>query len=416
MDILRIATAGSVDDGKSTLIGRLLYETNSITKDKIEALESASKRKGLNFLDLSLLTDGLIAEREQGITIDVAHIYFSTPARKYIIADTPGHIEYTRNMVTGASNAKVSLILVDARLGIVEQTARHLSIASLLRIPKVIICVNKMDLVQYQEVKFNEIQNKLSELVEKTTFQGQTVSYLPISSLFGQNITKKADEMPWFTGNTLLQELETFKFTETLAQAPARFPVQFVVRPMTEAYHDYRGYAGKISSGTFKVGDEIRVLPTGQTSTIATIEKFENSIDQAIAGESIVMTLSNDIDISRGNSIVLASETNVPTLKDFSAQVCWLDHQALSPGKTYLLQHGIHTTKAKITEITERLDVTRQTSTSDVGQLNLNEIGKISLRTAQAISADIYAENPSNGSFILIDEFSNSTVGVGFVA
>ena len=415
MDILRIATAGSVDDGKSTLIGRLLYETNSITKDKIEALESASKRKGLNFLDLSLLTDGLIAEREQGITIDVAHIYFSTPTRKYIIADTPGHIEYTRNMVTGASNAKVSLILVDARQGIVEQTARHLSIASLLRIPKVIICVNKMDLVQYQESKFNEIQHKLSELVSKTTFQGQTVSYLPISSLFGQNITKKADEMPWFTGNTLLQELETFEFAETLAQAPPRFPVQFVVRPMTEAYHDYRGYAGKISSGTFNVGDEIRVLPTGQTSTIATIEKFENSIDHAIAGESIVMTLTNDIDISRGNSIVLASETNMPSLKDFSAHVCWLDHQALIPGKTYLLQHGIHVTKAKITQIMERLDVTQQTSTNEVSQLNLNEIGKISLRTAQAISADVYAENPSNGSFILIDEFSNSTVGVGFV-
>jgi sulfate adenylyltransferase subunit 1 len=318
-------------------------------------------------------------------------------------------------MVTGASNAKVSLILVDARQGIVEQTARHLSIASLLRIPKVIICVNKMDLVQYQESKFNDIQSKLSELVAKTTFHGQTVSYLPISSLFGQNITKKAEEMPWFKGNTLLEELETFEFAETLAQAPARFPVQFVVRPMTEAYHDYRGYAGKISSGTFKVGDEIRVLPTGQTSTIATIEKFENSLDQAIAGESIVMTLSNDIDISRGNSIVLASETNVPSLKDFSAKVCWLDHQALSSGKTYLLQHGIHITKAKITHITERLDVNQQTSTSEVGQLNLNEIGKISLKTAQAISADQYAENPSNGSFILIDEFSNATVGVGFV-
>jgi len=272
-----------------------------------------------------------------------------------------------------------------------------------------------MDLVQYEESKFNEIQHKLSELVSKTTFQGQTVSYLPISSLFGQNITKKAVEMPWFNGNTLLGELETFEFAETLAQAPARFPVQFVVRPMTEAYHDYRGYAGKISSGTFKVGDEIRVLPTGQTSTIATIEKFENSLNQAIAGESIVMTLSNDIDISRGNSIILASETKVPSLKDFSAHVCWLDHQALSPGKTYLLQHGIHVTKAKIIQITERLDVSQQTSETEVGQLNLNEIGKISLRTAQAISADKYSENPSNGSFILIDEFSNSTVGVGFV-
>lgn len=415
MDILRIATAGSVDDGKSTLIGRLLYETNSITKDKIEALESASKRKGLDFLDLSLLTDGLIAEREQGITIDVAHIYFSTPTRKYIIADTPGHVEYTRNMVTGASNVKVSLILVDARQGLVEQTARHLSIAAMLRIPKVIICVNKMDLVQYQESTFESIKASLSELVAQTTFEGQDVSFLPISSLYGQNITKKAEHMPWFTGNTLLGELEAFEYAETLAHAPARFPVQFVVRPMTEAYHDFRGYAGKISSGTFKVGDSIRVLPTGQESTIATIEKFDKKLSEGKAGDSVVITLSTDIDISRGNTIVLANDTAAPQLKDFTAQVCWLDHQALTPGKTYLLQHGINTTKAKISQITERLDVVAQTSTEGVDSLKLNEIGRISLRTAQPISADVYANNPANGAFILIDEFSNSTVGVGFV-
>ena len=415
MDILRIATAGSVDDGKSTLIGRLLYETNSITKDKIEALETASKRKGLDFLDLSLLTDGLIAEREQGITIDVANIYFSTPNRKYIIADTPGHVEYTRNMVTGASNAKVSLILVDARQGMVEQTARHLSIAAMLRIPKVIICVNKMDLVQYQESTFEEIKASLTELVKQTTFEGQEVSFLPISSLYGQNITTKAEQMHWFTGNTLLGELEAFEYAETLAHAPARFPVQFVVRPMTEAYHDFRGYAGKISSGTFKVGDAVRVLPTGQESTIATIEKFETKLSSAQAGDSVVITLSTDIDISRGNTLVLASESNAPQLKDFSAQVCWLDHQDLTPGKTYLLQHGINITKAKISQITERLDVVAQTATEGVDSLKLNEIGRIALRTAQPISADIYAENPSNGAFILIDEFSNSTVGVGFV-
>lgn len=415
MDILRIATAGSVDDGKSTLIGRLLYETNSITKDKIEALETASKRKGLDFLDLSLLTDGLIAEREQGITIDVANIYFSTPARKYIIADTPGHVEYTRNMVTGASNAKVSLILVDARQGLVEQTARHLSIAAMLRIPKVIICINKMDLVQYQEATFEAIKASLSELVAQTTFEGQAVNFLPISSLYGQNITTKAEHMPWFTGNTLLGELEAFEYAETLAHAPARFPVQFVVRPMTEAYHDFRGYAGKISSGTFQVGDAIRVLPTGQESTIATIEKFKTKLSNAKAGDSVVITLSTDIDISRGNTIVLASEANAPQLKDFSAQVCWLDHQALTPGKTYLLQHGINTTKAKISQITERLDVVAQTATEGIDSLKLNEIGRIALRTAQPISADVYANNPSNGAFILIDEFSNSTVGVGFV-
>ena len=416
MDILRIATAGSVDDGKSTLIGRLLYETNSITKDKIEALESASKRKGLNFLDLSLLTDGLIAEREQGITIDVAHIYFSTPTRKYIIADTPGHVEYTRNMVTGASNVKVSLILVDARQGVVEQTARHLSIASLLRIPKVIICINKMDLVQYQQTTFESIQDSLSDLIAQTTFDGQEISFLPISSLYGQNITQPADQMPWYQGNTLLDELEAFEFAETQSKAAARFPVQFVIRPMTEAYHDYRGYAGKISSGTFQVGDAVRVLPTGQESTIASIEKFHQKLSKAEAGDSVVITLSTDIDISRGNTLVKASEEMAPQLKDFSAQVCWLDHQALSAGKTYLLQHGIHITKAKISQITERLDVVAQTSTEHVDSLNLNEIGRISLRTAQAIHADRYAENPANGAFILIDEFSNSTVGVGFVS
>ena len=416
MDILRIATAGSVDDGKSTLIGRLLYETNSITKDKIEALESASKRKGLDFLDLSLLTDGLIAEREQGITIDVAHIYFSTPTRKYIIADTPGHVEYTRNMVTGASNVKVSLILVDARQGVVEQTARHLSIASLLRIPKVIICINKMDLVQYKESTFESIKNSLTELIAQTTFEGQEISFLPISSLYGQNITQPAEQMPWYQGNTLLGELEAFEFAETQSKAAARFPVQFVIRPMTEAYHDFRGYAGKISSGTFQVGDEIRVLPTGQESTIASIEKFEQKISKAEAGDSVVITLSTDIDISRGNTLIKASEVEAPQLKDFSAQVCWLDHQALSPGKTYLLQHGIHITKAKISQITERLDVVAQTSTENVDSLKLNEIGRISLRTAQAIHADRYADNPANGAFILIDEFSNSTVGVGFVS
>lgn len=415
MDILRIATAGSVDDGKSTLIGRLLYETNSITKDKIEALESASKRKGLDFLDLSLLTDGLIAEREQGITIDVAHIYFSTPTRKYIIADTPGHVEYTRNMVTGASNAKVSLILVDARQGVVEQTARHLSIAALLRIPKVIICVNKMDLVQYDEAKFEAIKESLSSLVAQTTFEGQEISFLPISSLFGQNITQAADKMPWYQGNTLLGELEAFEFAESLAHAPARFPVQWVIRPKTEEYHDYRGYAGKISSGTFQVGDIIKALPTGQESTIASIEKFGEQLDRAVAGDSVVITLTTDVDISRGNSLVLASDTQAPQLKDFAAHICWLDHQALSPGKIYLLQHGVNLTKAKISQITEKLDVVAQTSSQDVDSLKLNEIGGIQLRTAQPIMADIYAENPSNGAFILIDEFSNSTVGVGFV-
>lgn len=415
MDILRIATAGSVDDGKSTLIGRLLYETNSITKDKIEALESASKRKGLDFLDLSLLTDGLIAEREQGITIDVAHIYFSTPQRKYIIADTPGHVEYTRNMVTGASTAKVSLILIDARQGIVEQTARHLSIAALLRIPKVIICINKMDLVQYQESTFENIKQSLTQLIEQTSFEGQTISFLPISSLFGENITKQSEKMPWYSGKSLLGELEDFQFAETLAQAPARFPVQWVIRPKTETHHDYRGYAGKISSGTFKIGDKIKVLPTGQESLIASIERYSDTLEKAEAGDSVVITLEHDVDISRGNTLVLAEDSSAPQLKDFSAKICWLDHQALMAGKTYLLQHGVHLTKAKIVQVVEKLDVVAQTADTQVDSLKLNEIGSIHIKTAQPIIADKYAENPSNGAFILIDEFSNSTVGVGFI-
>ncbi len=415
MDILRIATAGSVDDGKSTLIGRLLYETNSITKDKIEALENASKRKGLDFLDLSLLTDGLIAEREQGITIDVAHIYFSTPQRKYIIADTPGHVEYTRNMVTGASTAKVSLILIDARQGIVEQTARHLSIAALLRIPKVIICINKMDLVQYQESTFENIKQSLAQLIAQTSFDGQHVSFLPISSLFGENITKQSEKMPWYNGKSLLGELEDFQFAETLAQAPARFPVQWVIRPKTEAHHDYRGYAGKISSGTFKIGDKVKVLPTEQESVIASIERFSDTLEKAEAGDSVVITLDHDVDISRGNTLVLADDHSAPQLKDFSAKICWLDHQALTAGKTYLLQHGVHLTKAKIVQVKEKLDVVAQSSDSQVDALKLNEIGTIHIKTAQAIIADKYAENPANGAFILIDEFSNSTVGVGFV-
>lgn len=415
MDILRIATAGSVDDGKSTLIGRLLYETKSITKDKIEALESASKRKGLDFLDLSLLTDGLIAEREQGITIDVAHIYFSTPKRKYIIADTPGHVEYTRNMVTGASTAKVSLILIDARQGVVEQTARHLSIASLLRIPKVVICINKMDLVQYQQSRFDEIIESLKQLVANTKFEGQEISYLPISSLFGQNITQSSNEMSWFKGLSLLEELEAYQYADQLSQAPARFQVQWVIRPKTEEYHDYRGYAGKISSGIFKVGDKIRVLPTGQESTISSIEKFEESKNSAEAGESVVISLATDVDISRGNSIVLASDESAAQIKDFSAKICWLDQQALVTGKTYLLQHGVHQTKAKIAQIQNKLDVINQSTEEGIDSLKLNEIGSIALRTAQPIIADHYADNPSNGAFILIDEFSNSTVGVGFL-
>jgi sulfate adenylyltransferase subunit 1 len=418
MDILRIATAGSVDDGKSTLIGRLLYETNSITKDKIEALESASKRKGIDFLDLSLLTDGLIAEREQGITIDVAHIYFSTPNRKYIIADTPGHFEYTRNMVTGASNTSVSIILIDARNGVVEQTKRHFYISSMLRIKNIIVAVNKMDLVAYSQEKFEAIKNELLEIAKQVSFKGQTLQFIPISSLYGENLVRKSNETPWYEGATLLDTLENFGTQNLeLSTIQARFPVQHVVRPKTEVYHDYRGYAGKITSGTFLIGNLVEALPSGQISKIKTIEKFGIQLESGNAKDSVVITLEDNIDLSRGNMLIKVGE-KPESRKEVNAKICWLDNQMLTVGKTYLLQHGINRVKAKITNISSVIDIKNMSLSNEApvnGGLTLNEIGWISLKTASPIFADKYEENPANGSFILIDESSNSTVGVGFV-
>lgn len=414
MDILRIATAGSVDDGKSTLIGRLLYETQSITRDKLEALEAASKRKGLDFLDLSLLTDGLIAEREQGITIDVAHIYFATDRRKYIIADTPGHVEYTRNMVTGASNVKVSLILIDARHGVVEQTFRHFFISVLLRIPKVIVCVNKMDLIGYSEDRFNEIKAEFEAFATRLKFESQSIDFVPISSLYGVNLVQKSDEISWYAGESLLETLERYQPDATNTDLPARFPVQYVVRPRTEGFHDFRGYAGKIASGTFSVGEEVVVLPTGRTSKIASIEKFETKLQIAGARESVVITLEDDVDVSRGN--LLAKPGAEPEQrKELTARVCWLDAQPLTPGRTYLLQHGINDAKAKVLGIDERIDVQSLEAVPDAAQLKLNDIGTIRLKMAKPIFADRYADNPANGAFILIDEYTHATVGVGFV-
>ena len=417
MDILRIATAGSVDDGKSTLIGRLLYETKSITKDKIEALETASKRKGLDFTDLSLLTDGLIAEREQGITIDVAHIYFNTPTRKYIIADTPGHFEYTRNMVTGASNASVSIVLIDSRNGISEQTKRHYYISQLLRIENVIVAVNKMDLVGYGQGAFESIKTDFETAVGKAGFEGQNISFIPLSSLYGDNITEKSDKMTWYNGPSLLDILEGIenKQVRTGVDAiPSRMGVQYVIRPKTEEYHDYRGYAGRISSGEFEVGDEITALPSGQSSVIKSIQKFENELDKAIAGDSVVLTLETDIDISRGN--MLTRSNVVPEgKKTLKAKICWMDSTPLSAGKTYLLQHGVNTQKAKIMGIESVLDVQHLVESEDRDDIKLNEIGIVNLKTAGEIFADSYEENPSNGAFILIDPMTNNTAGLGFV-
>jgi sulfate adenylyltransferase subunit 1 len=415
MDILRIATAGSVDDGKSTLIGRLLFETNSITKDKIEALKTASQRKGLDFVDLSLLTDGLIAEREQGITIDVAHIYFNTPNRKYIIADTPGHFEYTRNMVTGASNASVSIILIDARHGVSEQTKRHFYISSLLRIKNVIVAVNKMDLANYEEARFEEIRKDFFELEEKVRFDGQEVNFIPISSLYGENIVTKSEKMDWYKGEPLLTLLETVKIEALDGQSHAfRFPVQFVIRPKTDEFHDFRGYAGKVSSGFIKPGDLIEALPSKQISKIKSILKAETSLEIANPGESVVLTLEDDIDISRGDMIVKVGE-GPEIVKSFSAQVCWMDNNPLVAGKNYLIQHGTNRQKTKVSGIGAVMNVEIMEENSDSQDLKLNQIGVVDFRFAGFVYPDKYEVNPANGAFIIIDEFSNNTVGVGFV-
>jgi sulfate adenylyltransferase subunit 1 len=415
MDILRIATAGSVDDGKSTLIGRLLFETQSITKDKIEALKAASQRKGLDFVDLSLLTDGLIAEREQGITIDVAHIYFNTPTRKYIIADTPGHFEYTRNMVTGASNASVSIILIDARSGVSEQTKRHFYISSLLEIKNVIVAVNKMDLVDYSQSRFNEISKDFNEISEKLKKSDQVVNFIPLSSLYGENIVTKSGKMDWYQGNSLLQILENITiFDSKTTELPFRFPVQLVVRPKSEEYHDFRGYAGKIASGSIKKGDIVTALPSQQISKVKEILK--NNIDQETASqtESVVITLEDNIDISRGNMIVKVGEQ--PEIKkSLKAKICWMDATPLQNGKTYTIQHGVNRQKTKVSAIESILNIENYEDATNTGELKLNQIGVVEFKLAGTVFTDNFEYNPANGAFIIIDEFNNNTSGVGFV-
>ncbi|MFT4024345.1 MAG: GTP-binding protein [Flavihumibacter sp.] len=414
MDIVRIATAGSVDDGKSTLIGRLLFETNSITQDKLEAIERASKRRGVDYTDLSLLTDGLIAEREQGITIDVAHIYFSTPTRKYIIADTPGHFEYTRNMITGASNAQVAIILVDARNGIVEQTHRHFYITQLLRIPYVIVCINKMDLVNYAESQFSDIRQHFNELFARANYREQQLQFIPASSLYGDNIASRSDNMAWYEGPAILEYLESIEWHAGENQFPARFPVQYVIRPKSAQWHDFRGFAGKLTSGVLHKGETVVALPSGQESVIASIQRFEEEADQAESGESVVITLKDEIDLSRGDMLV--PKNSAPEQrKEISAQVCWLDQQPLKTGKNYLLQHGSNRVKAKVTNLFSSINVTDYQTIEGISEIGLNEIGYVSLRTAKPINADNYSVNKHNGSFILIDEGSNNTVGVGFI-
>ncbi len=413
MEVLKIATAGSVDDGKSTLIGRLLYDTKSLTTDKIEAIEKSSKQKGYDYLDFSLATDGLVAEREQGITIDVAHIYFSTAKKSYIIADTPGHVEYTRNMVTGASTSQVSIILIDARKGVIEQTYRHFFINNLLRVKDVIVAVNKMDLVDYSEEVYNKIKADFQALNAKSAYKEQNVSYIPLSAINGGNVADKSENMPWYTGQTVLEHLEGLESKDIYENGTARFPVQTVIRPKTEEYHDFRGYAGKLYGNTIKVGDAVTVLPSLTESKVTNIHFFDKQYDEATAGSSITIELENDINVTRGDMIVKSSE--LPRIeKDITTTVCWMDSKKLVAGAKYFVQHNTNRVLAKIDSV-KNVIATDYSGVTPATQLAINEIGEVTIKLSKAIYFDAYNDNKSNGAFILIDAATNTTAGVGFI-
>ncbi len=408
MDILRFITAGSVDDGKSTLIGRLLFDSKSIMIDHLEAIEKQSKNKEEGEIDLALLTDGLRAEREQGITIDVAYKYFSTPKRKFIIADAPGHIQYTRNMVTGASNSDLAIILVDARNGVAEQTRRHSIITSLLNIPHVVVAINKMDLVDYSHDVYNNIVIDYAKVAESLGLKD--VTYIPISALNGDNIVEKSDKFPWYEGESLLHFLENVELENDINYTDARFPVQYVIRPQTEDLHDYRGYAGKVVSGVYKKGDEIIVQPAGLKSKISNIELGGKPVDEAFAPQSVILHLENDIDISRGDVIV--KEDNQPTVaNELEVFLCWMGSKPLKPGNKYLLQINSRVVKAVVKEIEYKLDVNSLQHEAAPETVVLNDIIKATIKTASPIPFDSYKKLRVNGGAILIDETSNVTVG-----
>ncbi len=411
MDILRFITAGSVDDGKSTLIGRLLYDSKNILIDQLEAVERASKFKHDGTIDLALLTDGLRAEREQGITIDVAYKYFSTPKRKFIIADAPGHVQYTRNMITGASNAALIIILIDARNGIIEQTKRHSIIASLLNIPNVVVAINKLDLVGYSEEIFNNIKEEYSKMAEQLSLNN--VVYIPISALNGDNIVDKSENLNWYEGKTLLDYLETVELENTINLDKARFPVQYVIRPQTEELHDYRGYAGKITSGIYKVGDSVTILPSGTESKISVIEVAQKQVEEAFAPQSVVLHLENDVDISRGDLIVKSDDLQ-KIEQELEVLVCWMGDKPLKSGSKYLIQNNTTQVKGIVKDIEYKLDV-NTLEKQEVEQVSLNEIVKLKLKTAKPLAYDSYKDLASNGGIIFIDETSFVTVGAGLI-
>ncbi|MFD2934410.1 sulfate adenylyltransferase subunit 1 [Spirosoma flavum] len=408
MDLLRFITAGSVDDGKSTLIGRLLYDSKSILADQLEAIERASKSRDDGELDLALLTDGLRSEREQGITIDVAYRYFQTPARKFIIVDAPGHIQYTRNMVTGASNCQLAIVLVDARHGVAEQTRRHSLITSLLGIPHIVVAINKMDLVNYSQDVFSDICIHYAELAKKLNVKH--VTYIPMSALNGDNVVDRSESMAWYEGQTLLEHLETVEIDDDVNLEQSRFPVQYVIRPQTAELHDYRGYAGKITSGLFRKGDAITVLPSGETSTIDAIEIAETKLDEAITPMSVVLHLATNVDVSRGDLIV-RSDSQPISSQTVEAMICWMDSKELKVGNKYVLQVGTFRTRCSVRQIAYQLNVNTYEEIEGVEDLKLNDLAKVVLRTAQPISFDPYSTNRATGGAILIDETSNVTVG-----
>lgn len=412
MKLLRFSTAGSVDDGKSTLIGRLLYDSKSIFVDQYEAIKSASRKNGDEKVNLALLTDGLRAEREQGITIDVAYRYFATPKRKFIIADTPGHIQYTRNMVTGSSTSDLSLILVDARNGLVEQTSRHTFIASLLGIPHIVFCINKMDLVKYSEKKFNEIKENLEAFVSKLNIRD--VHFIPISALHGDNIVKKSKKMNWYKGSTLMYLLENIHVGSDHNHVDCRFPVQHVIRPQSDKYHDYRGYAGRVSGGVFKHGDRVLVLPSGLSSKIKSINAFDKKVKEAFTPMSVALVLEDDIDISRGDIIV--KENSKPNIgQDISAMVCWLGNKKMEVNRRYIVRHTTNEARCVIKEVKYKVNINTLHRIKGNKEVHMNDIARISIKTTKPLLFDEYNKNKITGSLILIDENTNETVGAGMI-
>ncbi|MEE0316631.1 MAG: GTP-binding protein [Bacteroidales bacterium] len=412
MQLLRFTTAGSVDDGKSTLIGRLLYDSKSIFEDQLEAVEEASRSRGNEEVNLALLTDGLRAEREQGITIDVAYRYFATPKRKFIIADTPGHIQYTRNMVTGASTADLAVILVDARHGIMEQTVRHTYIASLLAIKQVVVCVNKMDLVDFSQEVFDKIVADYKSM--SASIELDNVTFIPISAKLGDNVVNKSENMPWYTGKALLDFLETVQLP-TEAEDRLRLPVQYVIRPISSKFPDFRGYAGRLAEGSLKVGDKVKVYPSEMTSTVTGIYLGEKELETAVTPESVDVTLADDIDISRGDVIVSVSGVQPMMEQDILLNVCWFRNSALQQGKKYVIRHATGKTLGIVKEIEYKIDINTREKIYDVEKLVMNDIARVRIRTAEPLIYDYYKSNRTMGSLIFVEEGTNDTVGAGMI-